>query len=144
MSRPENRGRVIWVLASSRPDLIEVDLKRPGRVDLKVPIFPTSSPEEGYQLLRSLAKRYTLDLEPTYEKPVPDLLTPGAAETIIVKAYRVMQTAHISAMEALDRSLAQYQSPVALDILEAQIKLAIRETSDMEFVPPKIRERFAE
>jgi hypothetical protein len=144
MSRPENRGRVIWVLASSRPDLIEVDLKRPGRVDLKVPIFPTSSPDEGYQLLRSLAKRYTLDLAPTYEKAVPDLLTPGAAETIIVKAYRVMQTAHISAMEALDRCLAQYQSPVAPDILEAQIKLAIREASDMEFVPSKIRERFAE
>jgi len=40
MSRPENRGRVIGVLASSRPDLIEVDVKRPGRVDLKVPIFP--------------------------------------------------------------------------------------------------------
>jgi hypothetical protein len=144
MSRPENRGRVIWILASSRPDLIEVDLKRPGRVDLKVPIFPTSSPEEGYQLLRSLAKRYTLDLAPTYEKTVPDLLTPGAAETIIVKAYRVMQTTHISAMEALDRCLAQYQSPVAPDILEAQIKLAIREASDMEFVPSKIRERFAE
>jgi ATPase family associated with various cellular activities (AAA) len=144
MSRPENRGRVIWVLASSRPDLIEVDLKRPGRVDLKVPIFPTSSPEEGYQLLRSLAKRYSLDLAPTYEKAVPDLLTPGAAETIIVKAYRMMQTAHISAMEALDRCLAQYQSPVAPDILEAQIKLAIREASDMEFVPSKIRERFAE
>jgi hypothetical protein len=144
MSRPENRGRVIWVLASSRPDLIEVDLKRPGRVDLKVPIFPTGSPEEGYQLLRSLAKRYTLDLAPTYEKAIPDLLTPGAAETIIVKAYRVMQTAHISAMEALDRCLTQYQSPVAPDILEAQIKLAIREASDMEFVPSKIRERFAE
>jgi hypothetical protein len=144
MSRQENRGRVIWVLASSRPDLIEVDLKRPGRVDFKVPIFPTSSPEEGYQLLRSLAKRYTFDLAPTYEKAVPDLLTPGAAETIIVKAYRLMQTAHISATEALDRCLAQYQSPVAPDILEAQIKLAIREASDMEFVPPRIRERFAE
>jgi hypothetical protein len=144
MSRPENRGRVIWVLASSRPDLIEVDLKRPGRVDLKVPIFPTSSPEEGYQLLRCLAQRYTLDLAPTYEKPVPDLLTPGGAETIIVKAYRMMQTARISAMEALDRCLAQYQSPVAPGIMEAQIKLAIREASDMEFVPPKIRERFGE
>jgi ATPase family associated with various cellular activities (AAA) len=142
MSRPENRGRVIWVLASSRPDLIEVDLKRPGRVDLKVPIFPTSSPEEGYQLLRSLAKRYTLELAPTYEKPVPDLLTPGAAEAIIVKAYRMVKTAHTSAMEALDRCLAQYQSPAASGILEAQIKLAIREASDMEFVPPKIRERF--
>jgi hypothetical protein len=73
---------------------------------------------------------------------VPDLLTPGAAEAIIVKAYRLVQTAHISAMEALDRCLAQYQSPVAPDILEAQIKLAIREASDMEFVPSKIRERF--
>ena len=142
MSRAENRGRVIWVLASSRPDLIEVDLKRPGRVDLKVPIFPTSSPEEGYRLLGSLARRYTLELAPTYDKPVPDLLTPGAAEAIIVKAYRLVQTAHISAMEALDRCLAQYQSPVAPDILEAQIKLAIREASDMEFVPSKIRERF--
>ena len=78
------------------------------------------------------------------KKPVPDLLTPGAAETIIVKAYRMMQTAHISAMEALDHCLAQYQSPVAPGILEAQIKLAIREASDMEFVPPKIRERFGE
>ena len=142
MSRPENRGRVIWVLASSRPDLIEVDLKRPGRVDLKIPIFPTSSSEEGYELLRSLAKRYSLDLAPVYEKPTPDLLTPAGAEAIIVKTYRLVQTAHISAMEALDRCLAQYQSPVAPDILEAQIKLAIREASDMEFVPPKIRERF--
>jgi hypothetical protein len=47
-------------------------------------------------------------------------------------------------MDALDRCLAQYQSPVAPDILEAQIKLAIREASDMEFVPSKIRERFDE
>ncbi len=140
----ENRGRLIWVLASSRPDLIEVDLKRPGRVDLKVPIFPTSSAEEGYQLLRTLATRYGLGLAPAYEKPVPDLLTPGAAEAIIVKAYRMVQTAHISATEALDHCLAQYQSPVAPGILEAQIKLAIREASDMEFVPPKIRERFGE
>ena len=37
MSYTANRGKVIWVLASSRPDLIEVDLKRPGRIDLKVP-----------------------------------------------------------------------------------------------------------
>jgi hypothetical protein len=54
----------------------------------------------------------------------------------------MVKTAHTSAMEALDRCLAQYQSPAASGILEAQIKLAIREASDMEFVPPKIRERF--
>jgi hypothetical protein len=30
MGSSTNRGKVIWVLASSRPDLIEFDLKRPG------------------------------------------------------------------------------------------------------------------
>src|SRR6266446_2600904 len=49
-----NRGRVIWVLASSRPDLIEVDLKRPGRVDVKIPLSPTTTPREGFDLIRML------------------------------------------------------------------------------------------
>ena len=47
MSRPENRGRIVWVLASQPPRLIEVDLKRPGRVDVKIPIFPTSTTRRG-------------------------------------------------------------------------------------------------
>ena len=37
MSNTRNRGKILWILASSRPDLIEVDLKRPGRVDVKIP-----------------------------------------------------------------------------------------------------------
>ena len=51
MSDSGNRGRVLWLLASSRPDLIEVDLKRPGRVDVKVPLLPTSTPAESAQLV---------------------------------------------------------------------------------------------
>ena len=44
------------MLASSRPDLIEVDLKRPGRVDVKIPIFPTATPNEDFNLIRALYK----------------------------------------------------------------------------------------
>jgi ATP-dependent 26S proteasome regulatory subunit len=144
MSRPENRGRLVWILASSRPDLIEVDLKRPGRIDLKIPIFPTFTPDEGYRLLSSLAKRYELELDPDYEGvQVPDLLTPGAAESIMMKVYRVVQTTKLSVMEALKQCLREYQSPVLPEVMDAQIRLAIQETSDMEFVPQKIRERFA-
>ena len=47
MSNPANRGRIVWILASSRPDLIEVDLKRPGRVDVKIPIFPATTRLRG-------------------------------------------------------------------------------------------------
>src|SRR5258707_9417848 len=144
MSRPENRGRLVWILASSRPELIEVDLKRPGRIDLQIPIFPTFSPDEGYRLLSSLALRYELELDSDYEgMQVHELLTPGAAESIMMKVYRVVQTTKVSVMEALKQCLREYQSPVLPEVMDAQIRLAIQETSDMEFVPQKIRERFA-
>ena len=60
MSDTSNRGKVVWVLASSRPDLIEVDLKRPGRIDLKVPILPTTTRPESGGLISALARRYDL------------------------------------------------------------------------------------
>ncbi|MBA3938723.1 MAG: ATP-binding protein, partial [Planctomycetes bacterium] len=81
MSRGENRGRIVWILASSRPDLIEVDLKRPGRIDVRIPIFPTTTTAEGLRLLRALAKRRGLMLTDSegaaLEPLVPLLLTPG-------------------------------------------------------------------
>jgi hypothetical protein len=142
MSRPENRGRLIWVLASSRPDLIEVDLKRPGRVDVKIPMFPTSSQEEGLELLRGMAPRYGLDLPETLPFGVPDMLTPGAAEALLVKTYRLVQTSGILPHESLRRCLEGYQNPVPGDVMRFQIRLAIDEASDMDFVPEAIQEKY--
>ena len=58
MSNSANRGKIVWVLASSRPDLIEVDLKRPGRIDVKIPLFPTADAAESMALIAApCAKR---------------------------------------------------------------------------------------
>src|SRR5215468_188708 len=92
MGSSTNRGRVIWVLASSRPDLIEVDLKRPGRIDVKIPLFPTTTPREGFHLISALMARRRMQLDEvqfaSLESSVPPLLTPGAAEALAVKIYR--------------------------------------------------------
>jgi len=140
MADSANRGRVQWILASSRPDLIEVDLKRPGRVDVKVPILPTATPAESAQLVAALAKRYGLDLAAadlaTLEPRMPTLLTPGAAEALVVKAYRQSRTAKVSAAKALEACLAGYQNPVPSDVLAFQMQIAIREATDIAFVPP--------
>ncbi|HEX9984061.1 MAG TPA: ATP-binding protein [Thermoanaerobaculia bacterium] len=143
MSNPANRGRIIWILASSRPDLIEVDLKRPGRVDVKIPIFPTTTPQEGFTLIRALAKRRGVVLNETDFETiaplVPHLLTPGAAEAIAVKLYRVVRTENRAPMDALRDVLEGYQTPVPADVMEFQIQLAAREASDGDFVPEVFR-----
>lgn len=143
MADTSNRGRVVWILASSRPDLIEVDLKRPGRVDVKVPLLPTSSPAESALLIGALARRYGLaisaaDLE-RLEPRMPTLLTPGAAEALVVKAYRHARTQGTAPGAALEACLDGYQNPVPADVLEAQMRLAIREATDLAFVPPAFR-----
>lgn len=148
MSDPANRGRIIWILASSRPDLIEVDLKRPGRVDVKIPIFPTTTAREGFGLIRALAKRRGLELPEdqfaSVEALIPALLTPGAAEAIAVKLYRSVKTEQVDAIEALRRTLDSYQNPVPRDVMEFQIALAAREASDGDFVPELFRSMRAE
>jgi SpoVK/Ycf46/Vps4 family AAA+-type ATPase len=143
MSDSSTRGRVIWILASSRPDMIEVDLKRPGRVDVKVPLLPTTTAEESAKLLRALCKRMGLDV--TKEQLValgdklPLLLTPGAAEAIAVKAYRLARTQNLEALKAIDACLTGYQPPVPEDVLRFQMQIAIREATDIAFVPESLR-----
>jgi hypothetical protein len=144
MSDSGNRGRVLWLLASSRPDLIEVDLKRPGRVDVKVPLLPTSTTAESAQLIALLAKRYGLVLTPEdlarLTPSLPTLLTPGAAEALVVKAYRHSKTANVPGGAALEASLVGYQNPVPADVLNFQMRIAIREATDLGFVPPLFRD----
>ncbi|HEY1283740.1 MAG TPA: ATP-binding protein [Steroidobacteraceae bacterium] len=143
MSDTANRGKVVWVLASSRPDLIEVDLKRPGRIDLKVPILPTTTAAESAALLAALAHRYELTVSAAemreLEGRLPLLLTPGAAEALVVKAYRVARTENVAGGVALARCLAGYQNPVPEDVLETQMRLAVREATDLSFVPEALR-----
>lgn len=143
MSDSTKRGKVIWILASSRPDLIEVDLKRPGRVDVKIPLFPTATPEEGFSLIRALCKKKKAPIEEStfasIKDIIPNWLTPGAAEAIAVKVFRLTKTKHIPADQALTEALKDYQAPVAHDIMEFQINLAVSEASDLTFVPEVFR-----
>ena len=124
-------------------DLIEVDLKRPGRVDVKVPLLPTSTPRESAQLIGLLARRYGLAITPAdlerLEGTLPTCLTPGAAEALVVKAYRHSRTQDVSGGAALEASLAGYQNPVPPDVLEFQMRIAVREATDLNFVPPAFR-----
>src|SRR5215813_7911029 len=147
MGSSANRGKVIWVLASSCPDLIEVDLKRPGRVDLKIPLFPTTNAKEGFDLLRLLCARRGLavaeSLFPSLESRIPPLLTPGAGEALVMKVYRQVRTSSLSLEDVLSTCLREYQNPIAPDIMAFQIRIATEEASALEFVPEIFRRKIS-
>jgi len=145
MGNSKSRGQVIWVLASSRPDLIEVDLKRPGRVDVKIPLFPTATAREGFALLSMVAKKRGLAIPeavfPALEPRIPQLLTPGAAEALAMNLYRHVRTSDAKIEEVLAAALAEYQNPIAADVMAFQIELAAKEASALEFVPATFRSK---
>ena len=143
MSDTRNRGKIIWVLASSRPDLIEVDLKRPGRIDVKIPLFPTTTASESFALIRTLCRRRGIEIpeaeRESLEPLMPVLLTPGAAEALAVKVYRLVRTEACGPVDALRECLTDYQNPVPPEVMEFQVRIAVQEASDLEFVPPFFR-----
>ncbi len=143
MSETKNRGKVVWILASSRPDLIEVDLKRPGRIDVKIPLLPTATADESWALIRSLCKRRGLalpDAPPNETRlNIPIWLTPGAAEALAVKAYRTHRVENKDALAAVEACLKDWRPPVPKETMQFQIGLAMAEASDAAFVPESFR-----
>jgi len=69
----------------------------------------------------------------------PIMLTPGAAEALVVKAYRMCRTESVAPAAALARCLAGYQSAIPQDVLELQMRLAIQEATDLAFVAEELR-----
>ena len=143
-----NRGRVMWMLASSRPDLIEVDLKRPGRVDVKIPLLPTTTTAESATLLRTLCRRVGLDLgagaDAAVRRQAAAAAHPGAAGAIAMKAYRLSRTGSLDPAKAVEACLIGYQPPVPEDVMRFQMQLAVREATDLAFVPESLRKLAAE
>ncbi len=143
MAATANRGKVVWILASSRPDLIEVDLKRPGRIDLKVPILPTTTREESAALVAALAHRYELEISTAEMKQIepyiPLLLTPGAAEALVVKAYRVARTEQANGAVALQRVHRELSEPCAAGRAQQADASGCARSDGSLFVPEALR-----
>ncbi|MDP3947226.1 MAG: ATP-binding protein, partial [bacterium] len=47
MSNTAYRGKVLWIAASNRPDLLDPAMKREGRFDEKIPFFPPNAEERA-------------------------------------------------------------------------------------------------
>ncbi len=60
MSDPDNRGQVLFILMTNRPDKLDIDIKRAGRIDRKIPFFYPDTPEDVEAVLKAIFARYKL------------------------------------------------------------------------------------
>jgi ATP-dependent 26S proteasome regulatory subunit len=62
MSDTSHRGRVVILMMTNRPDKLDVDLKRPGRFDMKIPFFFPEAPSERKLIMEALMRKNNLKL----------------------------------------------------------------------------------
>lgn len=63
MSDTSHRGRVVTLMMTNRPDKLDVDLKRPGRFDLKIPFFFPETAPERISILAALMRKNRIAVE---------------------------------------------------------------------------------
>lgn len=51
------RGKIIWMLLTSRPDLLPIDLKRQGRAEIHLPLFYPQNIADVREMFVSMAKK---------------------------------------------------------------------------------------
>jgi AAA+ superfamily predicted ATPase len=143
MSDTRNRGKIIWVFATSRPDLVEVDLKRPGRLDVHIPLFPPQTPEEMKALFTTVAGKFKFPLK---AEEIPDMpaglaLAGNEIESLLVRVLRQYELADTkpALRDLLANALKEVRPNPNTRKLEYMDLAAVKECTDNQFLPEAFR-----
>jgi len=144
MSDTRNRGRIIWVFATSRPDLLEVDLKRQGRLDVHIPLFAPETAEERRVLLLAIARKLKFPLTDADLPPLDDVPALGGHELegALVRALRMHELAGAEAKplkDVLGEVLREIRPSPHTRKLEYMDLVAVKECTDARFLPERFR-----
>jgi SpoVK/Ycf46/Vps4 family AAA+-type ATPase len=145
MSDTRNRGRIIWVFATSRPDLLEVDLKRQGRLDVHIPLFPPETAAERRALLLAVARKIQVPLGEGDLPEFPDQVTLGGNEIegAFVRGLRIHELSaepRPPLKEILLEVFREVRPSAHTRKLEYMDLVAVKECTDARFLPERFRE----
>lgn len=145
MGDTRRRGKVIWFLMTSRPDLVPVDLKRQGRAEEHIALFPPATAEERARVFESLRTRLQIPLEAGVDaaglfNKVPHPMSPADIEAVLVRASRRMAIEQRAALSAdlLRELIADFQPPAYPVEIEYQRLIAAFECTSRQLLPPDL------
>jgi transitional endoplasmic reticulum ATPase len=145
MSDTENRGRVLFLLMTNRPDKLDVDIKRAGRFDRKIPFLYPQSAEEVERIVKAQLKKHKVKhaLEFPRDRVKLERLvgySNADLEAVVMLANDYAldagDTAPVTGAE-LDRAVVDYMPARDLLMLELMELLAVFEASNRRMLPKK-------
>jgi ATP-dependent 26S proteasome regulatory subunit len=147
MGNTRYRGQIIWMLLTSRPDLLPIDLKRQGRAEVHIPLFYPHRPEDIQQMLRVMAKKNKLNVP---DEAIPQVdparrLSGADLESIVLASRRVALAAGREAVTRADLEQALAEFIPSAQGLEKELQeiAAVLECTEKSFLPPEWQERIA-
>lgn len=145
MSNTEHRGRIVWFLMTARPDLMPVDLKRQGRAEEHLALFPPETKEERVELFEVMKKKTGMELTEDYiPKAVKDgsLKYSGAdmeAALTRAKFHAAAEGKTIVTPEILDKILDDFLPPTYPQEIELQTLAAVAECTSKSLLPERFQ-----
>lgn len=147
MGNTKFRGRVIWMLLTSRPDLLPIDLKRQGRAEVHIPLFYPQEPAEIAEMFRVMARKNKVTLAEGIVPPVsPERQLSGAdIESIVLGALRraMADGRDLVQHDDLEQSIEGFIPSAQGLEKEMQELAAVLECTDRRFLPQRWREQLA-
>lgn len=147
MSDTSNRGRILFLVMTNRPDKLDVDLKRAGRLDRKIPFLYMQTPEEvelvAKALLRKNKIKTDVDLVSIRETFSSKLLGYSNADIEAVLLLANEDAARESGGDApvlathFERAAIDYFPSRDVELLEYMELLAVFESSSRRLLPAK-------
>ncbi|MDQ3801977.1 MAG: AAA family ATPase [Acidobacteriota bacterium] len=147
MSDTTNRGRILFLVMTNRPDKLDVDLKRAGRLDRKIPFLYSQTPAEVEMVAKALLRKNKIktdaDLADLNEEFSAKLVGYSNADVEAVllmandDAAREQGDNATVTKEHFIRAANDYFPSRDIELLEYMELLAVFESSSRRFLPQK-------
>jgi AAA+ superfamily predicted ATPase len=148
MSDTRHRGHILWFLLTCRPDLLPVDLKRQGRAEEHVALFPPSTKAEREEFYAVLIKKNRIktaatpaDIDVLYEKCGAPRLSGADFEALLIRAKSVAAADNRREVTGADfeAAFADFIPPVYAEEVEYQTLVAVMECTSRKLIPEPYR-----
>lgn len=139
MGDTSNRGKLIWMLLTARPELLPIDLKRQGRAEVHIPLFYPESVDEKKKFFKIISKRTNFDManfiELLSDENTKEIRSGADIESVLVglKRAEYLKGSDLSTTEFLN-IVSSFRSSITDEQVRYQTEMALNEVTDKSLI----------